>query len=200
MVKSILYKYPWMYKLGLRFLHGKSLEKRYKYISNEIGKNKKVLEPGCGPALLASYLNEGCIYYGFDINNEFINYAKKKGINVYYGDCLKTEPYRKSDVIVLCDVLHHLGRENEKKVLQLCNKNSKKIIICEQPVSTLFKKILFAVWIFNYLDKDGRGKVDIQKLRTERELLSDMQNGFSVFNRINKKIVKIGKDIIAIYY
>lgn len=198
MGKSILYWHPLIYKIGLWLLHGRNLKKRYEYISTEIGKNKVVLDPGCGPGLLAKYLDSGCNYIGFDIDPVFVNYAKKKGLNVYLGDATKPKPYKKADAIVMADFFHHIGRQDEKKTLRLCNKYAKKIIICEQPASELFKRMTWYVWLYNKLDQDKAGKVNLAVQRTEKELLNNMKKGFGIIKGKNK-IKKIGKNFIVTY-
>ena len=169
MAKSPLYWHPLIYKTGLWLLHGRHLKKRYKYISKEIGKNKTVLEPGCGPGLIARHLDKTCKYTGFDIDPVFVKYAKKKGLNVYKGDAIKKKSYKKADVILICDFLHHIGRKDEKKVLKLCKQNAKKIIICEQPAPILMQKLPLYITFHNYLDKDIKGKANIALQRTDSE-------------------------------
>ena len=70
--KSFFYKGPRIYKFGLWLIHGKNLGERYKYIAQQIGNAKSVLEPACGPALLPDFLNPGISYSGFDINEVFV--------------------------------------------------------------------------------------------------------------------------------
>jgi SAM-dependent methyltransferase len=199
MGKSILYWHPWIYKIGLRLCHGRYLKQRYTYISQQIGKNKVVLEPGCGPGLLAKYLDSSCKYIGFDIDPTFVKYAQKKGLNVSEGDATKAKAYKKADAIVMCDFFHHIGRKDEKKVLNLCKKHAKKIIICEQAASELFKRMTWYVWLYNKADQDKKAKVNLACQRTEKELLRDMRNGFEVIKGKKLKLKKIGKDFIITY-
>lgn len=198
MGKSILYWHPWIYKIGLWMYHGKNLAKRYEYISREIGKNKVVLEPGCGPGLLAGFLDKSCIYTGFDIDPMFVKYAKRKGLNVYQGDATQKKSYQKADAIVLSDFFHHIGRKDEKKVLKLCSRFAKKVIICEQPAPEILKNMTWYVWMFNKLDQDKAGKVNLALQRTKKELIRDMRHGFRMLRK-RKTIKKIGKDFIAAY-
>jgi SAM-dependent methyltransferase len=178
--------------------HGRFLKQRYAYIARQIGKNKTVLEPGCGPGWLAKYLDSNCKYIGFDIDQTFVNHAKKKGLKVYLGDATKAKSYKKADAIVMCDFFHHIGRKDEKKVLKLCKKHAKKIIICEQPASELFKRMTWYVWLYNKIDQDKKAKVNLAMQRTEKELLKDMKNGFGIIKK-KAKIKTIGKDLIVVY-
>jgi len=198
MGKSILYWHPWIYKIGLLLYHGRHLFKRYEYIAKEIGKNQTVLEPGCGPGMLAKYLHPSCKYTGFDIDPIFVKYAKKKGLNVYLGDATHKKSYEKTDTIVISDCIHHFGRQDEKKALKLCKKFAKTIIICEQPAPALLKRMKWYVWLYNKIDQDKKGKANLALQRTEKELLKDIRKGFGIIKK-RAKIKKIGKDYIAVY-
>lgn len=199
MGKSIIYWHPWIYKIGLWLYHGRFLKQRYTYISRQIGKNKTVLEPGCGPGLLARFLDKTCKYIGFDIDPMFVKYAKKKGLNVYEGDATKAKAYKKADAIVMCDFFHHIGRKDEKKVLKLCKKHAKKIIICEQAALEILKNMSWYVWFYNKIDQDKKAKVNLALQRTEKQLIRDMRNGFGVIKNKRIKLKKIGKDFIITY-
>jgi len=43
-----MYKFPKVYNLFVKIIHRKKLSERYKFISKIIGKNKRVLDLGCG--------------------------------------------------------------------------------------------------------------------------------------------------------
>jgi len=125
-----MYYHPRVYEIFMKILHGKSLSDRYKIIAAEIGENKKVLDVGCGTSLLANFLYDDCKYSGIDLNKNFIKFARNKGLDVIYGDLLDGKNYLESDVIVVCDVLHHVV-PNHNKLIDICKNNSKKLIICE---------------------------------------------------------------------
>jgi len=82
--KSIFYRFPLLYIWGIRLIHKSDFSKRYQYISSFVREGDSVLEPGCGPAILADFLPQGSSYQGFDTNRDFVNYAKKR----YYGGFL----------------------------------------------------------------------------------------------------------------
>lgn len=199
MIKIPLLWHPRVYNIRMLILHGRNLRKKYEYISKQIGKNKVVLEPGCGSGLLANYLDKTCKYIGFDIDPRFVKYCKKRGLNAYEGNALTEKSYKKADVIVLCDVVHHIGRKDEQKMFKLCKKSAKKIIICEQPVVEIYKRIPFYAWIYNLIEQDKAGKVNFVLQRTEKQLVRDMRNGFGVIKTKKIKLKRIGKDLIVIY-
>ena len=128
---SLMYRYPKIYNFIVGRIHRESLEKRYSRISSEIGSNAKVLELGCGTALLASYLQTGCSYVGWDLNKVFVKHCNQRGINVIYKNIFDIE-YENSyyDVIVICDVLHHIMPDHERLV-SLSKEKATKVIISE---------------------------------------------------------------------
>jgi SAM-dependent methyltransferase len=111
-MKSLPYRNPHLYELGLRLLHGKTLDQRYRRISEKIGAGKSVLDLGCGTGLLFTYLH-ACTYIGWDLNPSFIEYCRKKGLNVFQKDVRHHEEYPECDYIVFCDTLHHIVPQDE---------------------------------------------------------------------------------------
>lgn len=208
--RSFFYKNPVVYEVGLKLIHGKNLSKRYNYISERIGGKKTVLEPACGPALLPNYLDSTCSYSGFDINEQFINHGKNKNLNVFLGDAIDFKSYARSDVVILCDALHHMGPENEKILLEhSLNSATRQLIICDPFKNSFLDELanwlpgiryLFSTW-FNYMEKDGNNQVKLENIRTRKELEELMIDGFGVIPKQTKKEIKhIGSDLIAIYY
>lgn len=199
-----------MYELGLQLIHWNNLIRRYSFISEKIGKNKTVLESGCGTALSYKYLDPSNIYRGFDNNEIFIDFAQKNGINAYLGNALDSNSYTKSDVVVLCDCLHHFGLENEKKVLENSLNATKEMLIICDPFKDYYLK-LFPKWLtmgqrilktwYNYIEKDGNNQVKLENVRTRKELEEAMLQVFGVINKETKKeIINIGEDLIVTYH
>ncbi len=208
--KSFVYKWPIAYKLGLKLLHGKGYNKKYNYISGQIGHSKSVLDVACGIAELAGFLHPTSTYRGFDINEKFIRYAQRKGLEVRVGNALDVNMYIPSDKVVLCDAVHHMGFENERSVLEnSLNAAKQQLIICEpfkdsyqKMISNCpnFSKKIFEA-IFNYLDKDGNNRVRFENIKTKKELEETMQEGYGIIPKQTKRIFKsIGEDLIVTYY
>jgi 2-polyprenyl-3-methyl-5-hydroxy-6-metoxy-1,4-benzoquinol methylase len=130
--KSIFYKYPRLYIWGLKWIHKTNFAKRYRYIASFAKKGDLVLEPACGPAILANFLPKGTYYRGFDTNKKFVDYAFKKHSGVYLGNALDAKNYPQADIVIACDILHHLKPIDRKKFIKNCFSSTKKIfIICE---------------------------------------------------------------------
>jgi len=164
-----------------------------------------VLEPACGPAIQADFLPKGVVYYGFDTNEEFINYAHKKNLHVSLGNVLDSKNYFPADVIIACDIFHHLNPNDRNKFIRNCFLSVRKVfIICEpgkankprHDVLNSFKNRL-AEWS----EKDGTDDFIVEHFSTRKELLSQIESGFNVIPSSYKRITKdFGEDIIAVFF
>jgi hypothetical protein len=208
--RSFFYSEPRIYIAGLRLLHGKNLDKRYEYISEKIGQQKTVLEPACGPALLPKFLQTGCEYRGFDINERFVRYAQGNELNVNLGNVEELKYYSQSDAIVICDALHHIGLYQEKTVLENSLKFAKQQLIICDPFKDYYMKAIpkwfpgaentLEKW-YNYIEKDGNNKVELKNVRTKKELEEAMMEGFGIIPReVKRELKNIGEDLIITYY
>lgn len=181
----------------MKFIHRENFAKRYQYLASFVEKGDLVLEPGCGPAILADFLPKDCFYYGFDLNENFINYARKKHPGVYLGNVLDPANYFPAEVIISCDVLHHLKPEFREKFIENCwQKTKKKFIICEPAKEEKQSK-----WWFEHIERDGENLPKLEDFWTERELKNQMINGFGKIKSFYPRLItKIGKDLIAVYF
>jgi len=98
--------------------------------SNQVKKHfnlkpgSKVLDIGCGSGALLNYLPDGIEYHGFDMQKEYIEYARKKfgsRGNFYLqrvGEELKPDWEGTFDAINADGILHHLSDEDCKKLFE----------------------------------------------------------------------------------
>jgi hypothetical protein len=206
--RGFLYRRAGAYKFGLRAVHGRQLDQRYEYMAEMIGSGVKVLEPLCGPALLPDYLRN-CSYAGFDLNEKFVEHAAKADLDVRLRDATDPRAYERSDVVVLCDALHHLTPEQEKRVLQLSFESARrKLIVCDPCIDHYDS--LFPAWlpgrrwlmerVYEFLEKDGSNNAKLENRRTRTELQALMLGGFGVVpDNAARELRVIGKDLIVTY-
>jgi len=172
---------PLFYSFFQRIMSGTSF--RSKIVKNLIRKkNVNVLDIGCGPAEILDSLHE-INYFGYDINPNYINYAKKK-----YGSrgnffCKKftegeLKKLPKFDHILLFGILHHLDDEEVSALLRIAKKVLKREgnIITEDPI-LIDKQNIFSKFII----KMDRGS----NVRSKKEYT----------NLIKKKFKKIDSKI-----
>ena len=82
----------------------------------------KVLDIGCGTGELRPYLPNNIDYTGFDIEEKYINYAKKKFGNkgkffVGNANSIEQTAAGQYDIILLFSILHHLSDEEASVLL-----------------------------------------------------------------------------------
>ena len=131
---------PLIYKIIQGIMSGTSL--RNSIIKKNIKKsNLKILDIGCGPAQILEHIPQ-CDYYGYDIDNRSIQYAKKKyhqkNYHFYCKKFNKTELKKlpKFDFIIFFGILHHLSNKEVYEILKLCKKIMKKNskLLTEDPI------------------------------------------------------------------
>ena len=142
--KSLIYNIisrPLPYMIIQKLSSGSSLRKNMvlKYIKKKNQFN--ILDIGCGPAEILDVLPK-CNYYGYDVDKDSINYAKKKylekNINFY---CKKfsikdINKLPKFDYVLLFGIMHHLNDDECIKLFKLIKKVLKKKakILVKDPV------------------------------------------------------------------
>jgi len=135
---SILSHY-FFYSLFQKIMSGTSF--RNKIVKKFITKNNvNVLDIGCGPSEILDSLTK-VNYFGYDINSNYINYAKKKYKEKGKFFCKKftskdIKNLPKFDHILLLGILHHLNDQEINKLMKLIKKVLKKEgnIITEDPI------------------------------------------------------------------
>jgi SAM-dependent methyltransferase len=206
LMKSVMYSSPLVYELALNLSHRKNLNKRYDYIKETIGEGSNVLDLGCGTGLLGVKLCKKCNYLGIDLNEKFLKLASSRALMVSLGDVFDFEKYIEDiDVVVACDVLHHIfPRHNE--LLEELGKHEGLRIIVGEPFKGYDKSSMGLLGRINLLtdavfDSDGINEPIFEISKRWRYSKSDLIELFnsSLANRKHISIRELGKDIIAIY-
>lgn len=155
-----------------------------KYVKN---KRPTILDIGCGPAEILEKI-QNVRYYGYDINRNYINYAKKRYSGKNYSFFCKKFTEKeisklpKFDYIILFGLLHHLKDPEIKKIFLLIKKVMKKDgnILTADPV--FIKNQNF---IANFLISKDRGK----NVRSEKEYINLTKKFFKkVETRVTNQI------------
>jgi len=186
----LIYKFPWLYERVMKLLHGADLDGRYRKIAEFIGKGT-VLDIGCGTGLLAAYLKPRVKYIGIDLNERFLKYAHKKGLDVFKINVLDVKAYPPADYYVICDLLHHINPKHQTLLKELCALGG-TLIVCEPFVtskSKLKRLLIRAIVDYDFINPP---RLDLS-WHNEQELMD-------LFKKELKpaEIFKVGGDIIAI--
>lgn len=140
--RSLPYRSGYVYNWLTKRLYDQ--KKKFLSIATLIGNNsKRVLDLPCGTGLLTRFLHPSNIYEGWDLNHRFLKRIKtdwKKGrinlskVVLKHQNIFDYDSYNeKKDVIVFCDILHHVY-PNHIELVENAKKCAKKIIICEPTV------------------------------------------------------------------
>ena len=196
---SIMYKYPKAYDLFLKIIHRNNLSERYKFISKIIGKNKKVLDLGCGTCLLYGYLDKSCSYEGWDLNKNFINENKNK-LNVKLKNVFDYKDYSENDVIVISDLLHHVVPRHDELLKNAMNK-TKKLIIIEPKVgiNIIGTRNKFLKIINKLIDKILSDDDGINSFEDRSKWFEKKEDVYKFFIKFNPKLIReFGLDYIVV--
>ncbi|MEX0877655.1 MAG: class I SAM-dependent methyltransferase [Candidatus Spechtbacterales bacterium] len=196
------YKYPWIYKILIPIIHRKSV---LKIFSEEVGKNVSVFDVACGFGQMEKYIDSSNVYSGIDLNEEFIIYAQKRGRQVEKGNIFDPGAYKKSDTVVLVDVVHHIPEKKLKELFDLVYSNAKERVVVMEP-AFLNLKSRYGVfggivdWVFKKLDSDGVN--EIERWFNEEEYIALFENRFGSRegNQFKLRLKKIHPYFIATFY
>lgn len=171
-MRSFVYIHPRIYDFAIRFLYFDGM----RIVRDLIGKKKSVFEAACGYGRMQKYLDPSCTYSGIDLNEKFIDFGRKRDLDIGLGNVLDSSRYRKSDVILLADILHHLTIKDIKKLLSIAVQFALEKVVIIEPV---FVKIgsrdnfisrsiaKFMVW----MDSDGFNEIEKWMSRAEYDAL-----------------------------
>ena len=182
--KSLIYRSGWLYNAITRRLYDQ--DKKFSTIARLIGEGpKSVLDLPCGTGYLMRFLNPLIEYEGVDLNPRFLKRIKRKELKkrniklkkivLEQKDVFDFRFYegKKKDVIVICDILHHVYPRHAD-LIKIAQNMAQKVIVCEpfiikpQEITArdrilkiviffgkFLPKPLFKIVDFLFLDNDG---------------------------------------------
>lgn len=188
---GIQYRHPSIYKLLVPIIHRKSVIATFK---QEVGKNVSVQDIAAGFGCMAQYIDESNTYRGFDLNDRFVEYGQKLGLDIAKASIFDTGAYKMSDVSVLVDVVHHIPQDKLSKLFDLVFKHTTQRVIILEPaflnLSKRYGKIAAPIdWLMRLLDSDGVNKID--RWLTEKEYMALFESRFgSIHGKGFRPVVK----------
>lgn len=156
------YRHPKLYDFLIRFLYTKKLLENFRY---EVGKNQSVFEVAAGYGRMARLIDSSNQYYGIDLNNIFVKYGRKNGVNLEIKNIFDSEAYKKSDVFIVVDIIHHFPPEKIEKLFDIIFLHAERKVVVMEPSFVSFTKrygILgkFLGWVFKIIDDDGFNRIE----------------------------------------
>ena len=192
-MSSLLYQSPVLYEGLLSILHGRSWKRRYELIGRLIGKDKKVLDIGCGSCVLVKYLDQSCEYIGIEANTKFVKHDQEKNLNVIQGDIFELD-FPKADVVVMSDILHHVIPKQE----QLINKaleSASVVIVCEPQHGKGIGNWISSNKFFFRFFGDNDGVNSYEEMMTWVYSESSLRDFLSKFGKV--KMHRVGNSVLA---
>ncbi|MBD3311957.1 methyltransferase domain-containing protein [archaeon] len=194
---SLLYKSPRLYHAIIKLIYGKDFNNRYKEIAKIIGKNKKVLDLGCGTGELKKHLDESCTYEGWDLNQKFIKAGKEKGLNVKLKNIFNFKKYPESDVIVISDLLHHVIPRH-MELIRKAKKNTKKLVIME-PFVTINRDSRIMRWLSKLWDSTLGDNDGINSFEQRSKWFRTKEEVHEFFKSLNPELIKeVGPEYLVV--
>lgn len=198
---SFQYRHPKIYDAGIRLTQRPKILKEFK---RQVGKNNSVFDVAAGYGRMASYVDETNEYQGIDLNDISIIHARKLNLNVKKGNIFDKDSYKKCDVYILVDVVHHIEPDKLVNLFNLVFSSAKsKVVILEPSFVNLEAKYGF---IGKYIDKilmklDNDGINTITKWYTEEEYQELIDSRFSskFGNDFSVRVQKINPYYIITY-
>ncbi|MCP5106720.1 MAG: class I SAM-dependent methyltransferase [bacterium] len=171
-MRSLIYLHPRIYSTLIRLLYFDGM----KIVKKLVGKKKSVFEAACGYGRMQGYLDSSCSYAGIDLNEQFVEFGRKKKRDIWVGNVLDAGHYRKSDVILLSDILHHLTLKDIKKLLSIAVQYAVEKVVIIEPVfvkmgskKNFFSRLIAKFMVF--MDSDGFNEIEKWMSRDEYDAL-----------------------------
>lgn len=221
MNKSIIYKIPVLYEIGLSLRHGRMYELRNKLIADLVISipEARIIDIGCGTGKLADYVPQN-YYLGIDLNKTFIDFAKKhRGSAKHkflHRDILDPLLYKdffsektSFQYAVISDILHHIPKKDVDFLLKkVWNSVNTALVFCEPyhfADRKSFKRIpLLGNLLGNislWFDNDGINKISHDNYYTYEELIANINNKFNtILDPAAQFSTQLGEDIITVFF
>jgi SAM-dependent methyltransferase len=174
---------------------GPQLDDKKKFLMKAVGRNKKVLDIGCGNGYVSSILVQQNEVIGVDISKSALIDAKMLGLSALVSD-IRTIPFeeRSFDVVLALDILEHLFDpvgllEEANRIL----KDDGTLILSIPNASNIASRALFL------LTGEINDMTDISNIRTPGFMFSEHIRFFSE-RMIRKVIQSTGFEIVLIEY
>lgn len=158
---NIQYRFPRFFDFLISLIYTKKYMKRF---SDEIGSHHTVFEVAAGYGRMNRYMDSSNTYYGIDLNTIFVDYGKKQGLDLYVKDALDRKSYKRSDIFVVVDFVHHISEHKLKILFDLIFSHADKKVVVVEPAMLDFTSRFgifgeLAGWLLARFDSDGFNRI-----------------------------------------
>ena len=198
---AIWYWHPYLHRVATRLVHGRHYAARLRRVAALIGKDSSVLDLGCGTCALAQFLDPSVEYEGWDLNERFIRFGRRRGLKVKAKDCFEYRGSPEADVIILSDILHHVSLVRRERLLTTAFRFARKKVVVVEPFHAPYHPYWWAVALRRRLglesflgDYDGINKEkESYRILTKQQLLTFFTKHHSL------TILEEGKALLAVF-
>lgn len=190
MGQSLIYNNIFVYRLLMNVLYlgkyNRRFERIIKIIKNSNSTN--IIELCFGDTYIAEYCKKNDIHWtGYDLNESFVNRAKKLNHNAILKDITSIDQFNKCDTSIIIGSLYHF-KEEAISIIRKMIQSSKQVIISE-PIKNLTSSDGIIGFIAKKSTNAGKGN---ETFRFSKESFIKMIDEL----KIPYKIISIDKDIL----
>lgn len=189
MYKSLIYRNIFIYRLLMNLIYFGKYKRRFERINKLIKTDtKNVIELCFGDTYIAEFCKKMDIQWrGYDLNENFVTHAKKKGFNAFEKNIAIDDKFLKCDTYIIIGSLYQFkdkGRDLIRKMIE----SSKQVIISE-PVENLSATKGIIGYIAKKSTNAGNGH---EEFRYDEQSFIAMMDTL----KVQYKIISIDKDIL----
>ena len=195
---SLVYRNIHFYRLIMNLIYAGRYNSRYQLLKKVIDEERplSVIEFCFGDVKIADYCKEHNIKWkGYDLNPEFVRYAKEKGFDAHQADIMQIPKYDDADMFIISGSLYHFNTANTEQLFSKVFNSTNKFLISE-PIKNLSDSKGLIGYIARRSADAGKGE---EHFRYNQDTFKAAIAGLcKKFNLISKEIGFVKKDMVVL--
>lgn len=187
-MKSPIYWHPRIYNYAMQILYGNNFLKKYELVAREAAA-LTVLDVCCGDCFLSKYIDHDK-YQGIDVNQAFITYGRRLGLNLSLINVAKDE-WPAAECIVILGSLYQFIPNHEEIISKAFRIAQRRVIISEPIINLAQSKNNFIAGVARHLTSPG---VDSSQERFNRSSLMTLYKKHGA-----SKVFDIGREMVGVF-
>jgi hypothetical protein len=193
---SFIYRHVFIYRLIMNILYGFKYKKRFAKVIKLIRpEDKAVVELCFGDIFIAQYCRqEGKGWIGFDLNENFVKFARKNNFNAHLKDVLLLEEFPRADVIIMIGSLYHFYSTIRMLFEKIC-RSSRRFILSEPIINLTHQKGVLGILAKRFTNA-GKGEENFRfnessLLETLESLKKELNFNYQIVDKKRDMIIEI---------
>jgi hypothetical protein len=190
---SFVYYNIFIYRLVMNILYGFKYRKRFEKVVNLIHpEDKSVTELCFGDIFIAQYCQKkDKRWIGFDLNDNFVEFAKKNNFNACLQDIMLLEEFPQADVFVMVGSLYHFNSDL-KGLFEKIRQASQRFILSEPVINLTNQKGVVGKFSKKFTNA-GKGE---EAFRFNEKILLERLESLKNNLKFDYQVIDQGKDMI----